>query len=79
MFANNLPGPRKIELNVFDLVDSSIRKGPNSIVFGKFFQLEQFILFLFCIELKKYRPSELGIIIFRSKRQELRKKVMRNL
>ena len=43
--ADNLPGYREIELNVFDLVDSSIRRGPNSIVFGKFFSwnvLDQF-------------------------------------
>ena len=41
-FADNLLGDRKIEFNLFDLVDSSIRRGPNSIVFGKFLQLERF-------------------------------------
>ena len=41
-FADNLPGYSEIELNVFDLVDSSIRRGPNSIVSGKLFQLERF-------------------------------------
>ena len=41
-FADNLPGYSEIELNVFDLVDSSIRTGPNSNIFGKFFQLERF-------------------------------------
>ena len=41
-FANNFPGSNEIKLNVFDLVYSSIRKGPNSIVFGKIFQLEYF-------------------------------------
>ena len=30
---------------------------------------------VFCIELEEYRPSELGSIIFRSKRTELRKKL----
>ena len=29
---------------------------------------------IFCIELEEYRPFELGSIIFRSKRTELRKK-----
>ena len=29
----------------------------------------------FCFELEKYRPSELGSKIFRSKRSELRKKL----
>ena len=48
-FADNLPGYSEIELNVFDLVDSSIRRGPNSIVFGKFFQLERFRLFFFAL------------------------------
>ena len=57
---------------MFDLVDSSIRRGPNSIVFGKFFQLERF-RWGFCIELEEYRPFELGSINFRSKRAELRK------
>ena len=33
-FANHIPGSSEVELNVFDLVDLSIRKGPNSIVFG---------------------------------------------
>ena len=42
LFANNIPGLKEIELNVFDLVVSSIRKGPNIIVFGKSFQLEYF-------------------------------------
>ena len=73
-FADKLPGYREIELNVFDLVDSSIRRGLNSIVFGKFFQLERFRSGFFCLELEEYRPFELGSIIFRSKRTELRKK-----
>ena len=41
-FADNLPGYSEIELHRFDLVDASIRKGPNSVVFGKFLQLERF-------------------------------------
>ena len=37
-FANHIPGSSEVELNVFDLVDLSNRKGPNSIVFlGNFF------------------------------------------
>ena len=63
---------------MFDLVDSSIRRGPNSIVFGKIFQLERFRSG-FCSEIEEYRPSELRSIIFRSKSTELRKKVRRNL
>ena len=59
---------------MFDLVDASIRKGPNSIVFGKIFQLESFKSG-FCNDLEDYRPYELGSIIFRSKRSELRKKL----
>ena len=51
-FADKLPGYREIELNVFDLVDSSIRRGPNSIVFGKLIQLERFRMIFFCIELE---------------------------
>ena len=42
LFANNIPGLKEIELNMFDLVVSSIRKGPNIIVFGKSFQLKHF-------------------------------------
>ena len=60
---------------MFDLVDSSIRKGPNSIVFDKFFQLERFRSGFFCIELEEYWPFELGSIIFRSKRTEFRKQL----
>ena len=55
-FDDNLPGNIEIEFNVFDLVDSSNRKGPNRIVFGKFFQLERFRS-SFCIGIEKYRPS----------------------
>ena len=54
VFPYNFPGPSEIELNVFGLVDSSIRRGPNSNVFGKFFQLERFRSF-FCIELEECR------------------------
>ena len=36
-FDNKLPDYSEIELNVFDLVASSTRKGPTSIVFGKLF------------------------------------------
>ena len=57
-----------------DSVDSSIRRGPNSRVFRKFFQLERFRSGFFCIELEKYRPFQLESIIFRSKKTELRKK-----
>ena len=53
---------------MFDSVDSSIRRGPNSIVFRKALQV-------FCIELEEYRPSELGTKVFRSKRKEMRKKL----
>ena len=61
---------------MFDIVDSSIRKGPNSIVFDKFFQLERFRSdFFFCIELEEYWPFELGSKIFRSNRTEFRKKL----
>ena len=82
-FKTRLPitlGYSEIELNVFDLVHSSIGKGPNSIVFGKFFQLERFRstffqLERFCLELEGYRPLEHGSKIFRSKRTELRKKL----
>ena len=59
---------------MFDLVDSSIRRGPNSMVFGKFFQLKHFRPG-FCIELEEHRLFELGSIIFKSIRQELRKKL----
>ena len=55
-FDDNLPGNIEIEFNVFDLVDSSNRKGPNRIVFGKFFQLERFRS-SFCIGIEKYRAS----------------------
>ena len=72
MFADNLPGYSGIELNVFDLVDSSTRKGPNSIYFGKFFSWNVLDR-VFCIELEEYRHFELGSICFRSKRTELRK------
>ena len=41
-FADNLPGYRDIDFTVFDLVDSSIRRGPNSIALGKFFKLDCF-------------------------------------
>ena len=68
-----LPGYREIELNVFDSVDSSIRRDPISIVFRKFFFNYSVLDQVFCIELDKYRPSELGSIIFRSKRTVLRK------
>ena len=57
-----------------DSVDSSIRRGPYSIVFRKFFQLKRFRSG-FGIELEEYGPSELGSIIFMSKRTELRKKL----
>ena len=60
---------------MFDLVDSSIRRGAGSIVFRKFFQQKRFRSGLFCIELEEYRPSELGSIIFRSKGPDLRKKL----
>ena len=59
---------------MFDLVDSSIQRGPNSIVFGKFFRLNCFRPG-FCLELETYRPFELGSIIFKSIKQELRKKL----
>ena len=74
-FPKSLPDYREIELNVFDSVDSSIRRGPISIVFAKFFQLKRFRSGFFCIELEEYRPTELGSIIFRSKRTESRKKL----
>ena len=60
---------------MFDLVDSSIRREPNSIVFRRFCQLECFRSGFFCIELEKYRPFELGSTIFRSNRTELRKEL----
>ena len=56
-------------------MDSSIRRGHSSIVFRNFFQLKRFRSGFFCIELEEYRPSELGSIIFRSKRTELQKKL----
>ena len=59
---------------MFDLVDSSIRRGPGSIVFRKFFY-NSVLDRVFCIELEEYRPSELGSIIFRSKGPDLRKKL----
>ena len=52
-FAINFPGCSDIELNVFDLVDSSIRKGPDSFVFGKIFLLERLRSFFFCNELEE--------------------------
>ena len=55
-------------------MDSSIRRGPGSIVFRKFFLQKRFRSGL-CIELEEYRPSELGSIIFRSKGPDLRKKL----
>ena len=58
---------------MFDLVDSSIRRGSNSIVFGKFFQVERFRS-SFCIELDKYRPSELGSIFFLGRKEQNCKK-----
>ena len=42
MFPESLPDYREIELNVFDSGDSSIGRGPNSIVFRNFFQLKRF-------------------------------------
>ena len=36
-FPESLPGYSEIELNVFDSVDSSIRRGPNSIFFLQIF------------------------------------------
>ena len=45
----HIPVYRGIELNLFDSVDSSIRRGPNSMVFGKFFQLERFRLGFFAL------------------------------
>ena len=36
------PVPNEIELNEFDSVESSIRRAPSSIVFGKFFLTETF-------------------------------------
>ena len=56
-------------------MDSTIRRGSNSSVFGKFVQLERFSLGFFCIELEEYRSSKLRSIIFMSKRTELRKKL----
>ena len=51
-FAGNLLGYSEIGLNVFDLVDSSIRKGPNSIVFGNFFSAGTFKIGSFALNLK---------------------------
>ena len=56
---------------MFDLVDSSIRRGPNSIVFGKFFRLN-YLGPGSCLELETYRPFELGSTSFKSIRHELR-------
>ena len=39
MFANNHPGHGEIELNVSDLEDLSIRRGPNSIFLTNVFNL----------------------------------------
>ena len=60
---------------MFDLVDSSIRRGTGSIVFRKIFQQKRFRSDFFAFELEEYRPSELGSIIFRSKGPDLRKKL----
>ena len=49
IFCDNLPGPSEIEFTVFDSVDSSTQRGPNSIVFGKFVQLERFRSFFFAL------------------------------
>ena len=63
---------------MFDLVDSSIRKGSNSLVFGKFFcrnVLDRF----FRIELEEYRPFELASIIPKVNKTRIAKKVRQNL
>ena len=64
---------------ILDLKSASIARpinpeGPGSIVSRKFFQLKHFRSVFFCSVLEEYRPSELGSIIFRSKRTGLKKK-----
>ena len=52
-------------------MESSVRRGPSSIVFDNFFSAETFRSGFFCIESKNSRPFELILIIFRSINQQL--------